>query len=624
MAQSQLFKVSGKRFTQILSVTMLVTMSVYCFRKEYISADPLKIGIPNPNMFSKILSREEQIEKLKSHPKNDGNEYDLLVIGGGATGAGCALDAASRGLKVALVEKYDFSSGTSSKSTKLIHGGIRYLEKAFTTLDWDQYALVQEALHERSIFLYNAPHLAFISPIMIPIYKWWKVPYFWVGVKIYDFLAGDKNTKSSYFLTKAKTLENFPMLRTNDLVGALVYYDGQHNDSRMNIGLILTSVLYGANVANYVEVFEFKKNENGKICGAVVRDCLTGDTWTIAAKGVINATGPFADILRNLDSSLTPKMLSLSSGTHIILPGYYSSPNIGFIDPSTSDGRVIFFLPWQGNTLIGTTDSPTKISFDPTPKEEEISWILSEVKKYLSPEFIVRREDVLAAWSGIRPLVHKPGSKDTRSLIRSHIIDVSDSGLLTISGGKWTTYRRMAEDTIDRAIKEFNLKPSSAKCLTQNVQLIGASGWSDTLYVSLIRQFGIDLDISKYLSENYGDRASSVLNMSKLTGKRGHVRGIRLSDKYPFIDGEVRYAVRMEYAQTCSDVLARRTRLAFLDVLASLDALPKVIDIMSEELNWSETRKELEWKNTIEFLCSMGLSETMRNLTRADVENGNF
>ncbi|QSL64545.1 hypothetical protein MERGE_001846 [Pneumocystis wakefieldiae] len=624
MTQNSFFKVSGKRFMQILGGTILVSMPVYCFRKEYISADSLKVNIPTPDTFSKILSREEQIERLKSHSRNDGSEYDLLVIGGGATGAGCALDAASRGLKVALVEKYDFSSGTSSKSTKLIHGGIRYLEKAFKTLDWDQYALVQEALHERSIFLYNAPHLAFISPIMIPIYKWWKVPYFWLGVKTYDFLAGDKNTKPSFFLSKTKTLENLPILRTNYLAGALVYYDGLHNDSRMNIGLILTSVLYGANVANYVEVFEFKKNGNGKICGVVVRDRLTGDTWTIAAKGVINATGPFADILRSLDSSSTSKMLSLSSGTHIVLPGYYSPSNIGFINPNTSDGRVIFFLPWQGNILVGTTDSPTKISFDPVPKEEEISWILSEIKKYLNPKFIIKREDVLAAWSGIRPLVHKPGSKDTRSLVRSHIIDVSDSGLLTISGGKWTTYRLMAEDTIDRAIKEFNLKPSSTKCLTQHVQLIGASGWSDTLYISLIREFGIDLDISKYLSENYGDRASSVLNMSELRGRRGHVRGIRLSDKYPFIDGEVRYAVRMEYAQTCSDVLARRTRLAFLDVLAALDALPKVIDIMSEELNWSETRKELEWKNTIEFLCSMGLSETLRNLTRADVENGNF
>lgn len=413
------------------------------------------------------------------------------------------------------------------------------------------------------------------------------------------------------------------MLKTDNFLGGLIYYDGLQNDSRMNVGLILTSVLYGANVANYVEVFKFKKDKNGKICGVVVRDCLNGNTWTIAAKCVINATGPSSDILRNIDSPKNIKMLSLSSGTHIVLPGYYSPHSFGFIDPNTSDGRVIFFLPWQGNILVGTTDSPTEMLVNPVAKEEEISWILSEVGKYLNPQFSIRREDVLAAWSGIRPLICKSDEKSTENLVRSHIIDISDSGLLTITGGKWTTYRRMAEDTIDKAISEFNLKPST-KCLTENIQLIGTSGWKNTLYVSLIQQFGIDVDIAKYLCDSYGDRALSVLDMSKSTDKRRFVPGIRLNNKYPFIDGEVRYAVRIEYAQTCSDVLARRTRLAFLDAYAALEALPKVIDIMSEELNWSKTRKELEWKNTVEFLCSLGLPETKRHLTRFDVENGNF
>ncbi|CCJ29156.1 unnamed protein product [Pneumocystis jirovecii] len=618
-------KYSQRQFVQFLSGTMLVASSIYYFRRENINAEcPFGKDSFNTSAFSKMHSREEQIEKLKAHSQNDGTEYDLLIIGGGATGAGCALDASSRGLKVALVEKYDFSSGTSSRSTKLVHGGIRYLEKAVMKLDYDQYSLVHEALCERKTFLSIAPHLAFASPIMIPIYKWWQIPYFWAGVKAYDYLAGKDNIKSSYFLTKKKVMELFPMLKTKNLVGALVYYDGLQNDSRMNVSLILTSVLYGANVANYVEVSEFKKDKNGKICGVIVKDRLNGDIWTIAAKGVINATGPYTDILRNLDSPSSSKMVSLSSGVHIVLPGYYSPKNIGFIDPNTSDGRVIFFLPWQGNTLIGTTDSPTEISDNPTPKEEEISWILNEIKKHLNNDFVIRREDVLSAWCGIRPLISNSASKNTENLVRSHIIDISDSGLLTISGGKWTTYRQMAEDTIDRAVKEFNLKPSSVKCLTSNIQLIGASGWKSTLYVSLIHQFGIDTDIAKYLSKNYGDRAWSVLDMSKLTGKRWPSRGIRLNSRYPFIDGEVRYAVRVEYAQTCTDVLARRTRLAFLDVYAALEALPKVIDIMSEELNWSKTRKEQEWKNTLEFLCSMGLPETMHYLTRTDVENHKF
>ncbi|KAG5437057.1 hypothetical protein PCANB_001178 [Pneumocystis canis] len=583
MLETGLFRVSQRRFIQFFSGTILITLSVCYFRRKNINLDFLRLDAPNATIFPKIMLREEQIEKLKAHSRNDGTEYDLLIIGGGATGAGCALDAASRGLKVALVEKYDFSSGTSSKSTKLVHGGIRYLEKAVMKLDYDQYALVNEALRERSTFLRIAPHLVFIFPIMIPIYKWWQIPYFWAGVKAYDYLAGKENIKSSYFLTKKKALEFFPMLKNNNLIGALVYHDGLHNDSRMNISLILTSVLYGANVANYVEVFEFKKDKNGKICGVVVKDRLNGDVWTIAAKGVINATGPFTDIIRNLDSPLNSEMMALSSGVHIVLPGYYSPYNIGFVDPKTSDGRVIFFLPWY----------------------------------YL-------RQDVLAAWCGIRPLIRSSIAKNTEDVTRSHVIDITDSGLLTISGGKWTTYRRMAEDTINKAIEEFNLNPSFTKCLTSNIQLIGASGWKSTLYVSLIRKYGIDTDIAKYLCENYGDRAWSVLDMSKSTGKKWYTQSLRLNDKYPFIDGEVRYAVRVEYAQTCTDVLARRTRLAFLDVHAALEALPKVIDIMSEELNWSKIREEQEWENTIKFLCSMGLSETMKHFTRADIENYGF
>ncbi|KAG5440541.1 hypothetical protein PCK2_000366 [Pneumocystis canis] len=320
-----IFEINSK----IFGGTVLITLSVYYLKKENINSNSLKLDAPDMTVSPKIILRKEQIKKLKAHSQNDGTEYDLLIIGGGATGAGCALDAASRKLKVALVEKYDFSSGTSSKSTKLIHGGIRYLEKAVMKLDYDQYALVNEALRERATFFRIAPHL----------FRWWQIPYFWVGVKAYDYLAGKENLKSSYFLTKKKALDLFPMLKNNDLIGALVYHDGLQNDSRTNVNLILTSVLYGADVANYVEVFEFKKDENGKLCGAVVKDCLNGDVWTIAAKGIINATGPFTDILRSLDSPLSSEMMSLSSGVHIVLPGYYSPHNIGFIDPKTSDGR---------------------------------------------------------------------------------------------------------------------------------------------------------------------------------------------------------------------------------------------------------------------------------------------
>jgi len=314
-------------------------------------------------------------------------------VGGGATGSGIALDAATRGLRVALVEKYDFSSGTSSRSTKLIHGGVRYLEKAIMNLDYEQYKMVREALHERATVLRIAPHLSYQMPIMLPIYKLWQVPYFWAGSKLYDIFAGSQRLESSYFLSKSKALEKFPMLSSDSLVGAMVYYDGAHNDSRTNIALALTAATYGATVANHVEVVDLIRSrvtdESGQekeiVSGAVVRDMLTGKKWEVKAKGVINATGPFADKLRQIDEGEKCENLVVpSSGVHIVLPDYYSPRDMGLLDPATSDGRVIYFLPWEGKTLSGTTDTPSVITDQPKPLEEEISFILKEVGNYLN------------------------------------------------------------------------------------------------------------------------------------------------------------------------------------------------------------------------------------------------
>jgi glycerol-3-phosphate dehydrogenase len=305
-----------------------------------------------------------------------------------------------------------------------------------------------------------------------------------------------------------------------------------------------------------------------------------------------------------------------ASGVHVILPGYFSPGKMGLIDPSTSDGRVIFFLPWQGNTIAGTTDSPSTISANPLPDEKSIEWILSEVGHYLAPEINVRRGDVLAAWSGIRPLVKDPKAKNTESLVRNHLIDISSSGLLTCAGGKWTTYRQMAEECVDAAIQEFGLDPKSVTnaprvsgtemiddgaildgtCQTHKVRLIGAHGFSNTLFIPLIQHFGVETEVAKHLTESYGDRAWTVAALCKLTDKRFPARGERISQLYPFVDGEIRYAVRHEYAQTAVDVLARRTRLAFLNAQAALEALPKVIDIMAHELKWGSRRQDLEWK----------------------------
>ncbi|KAL8823619.1 MAG: hypothetical protein Q9191_005697, partial [Dirinaria sp. TL-2023a] len=577
------------------------------------------------------LARDDTGEK---QGKDEAEPYDLLVIGGGATGSGIALDAVTRGLKVAVVDRDDFASGTSSKSTKLVHGGVRYLEKAVWELDYNQYKLVKEALRERKYFLDTAPHLSSWLPIMIPVQKWWQAPYFWAGTKFYDFLAGSEGIESSYFLTKTRAMDAFPMLRKDNLFGALVYYDGAHNDSRMNISLAMTAALYGATVVNHIEVTGLEKDANGKLCGARLKDRIaekngkSTSEFSIKAKGIINATGPFTDAIRKMDEPSVQEIVAPSSGVHVILPGFYSPSKMGLIDPSTSDGRVIFFLPWQGNTIAGTTDAPANIVQNPIAGEEEINWILSEIRGYLAPDINVRRGDVLAAWSGIRPLVRDPKSKNTESLVRNHLITTSNSGLLTIAGGKWTTYRQMAEETVDEALKLYNLQPRAlvqvprisgtemiddsapldGSCQTHQVRLIGAHGFSKTLFINLVQHFGIETHVATHLAESYGDRAWTVAALSAPTEKRFPVRGVKISALYPFIDGEIRYSVRHEYAQTAIDVIARRTRLAFLNAQAALEALPQVIDLMAQELQWDPKRQEREWTDAVQFLASMGLA----------------
>ncbi|KAK9766524.1 mitochondrial glycerol-3-phosphate dehydrogenase [Basidiobolus ranarum] len=590
----------------------------------YSDSKPLALDDVDPNRpktFWSPPNRQEVINQLKGFQK-DGSErpaaeqseppFDLLIVGGGATGTGVALDAATRGLKVALVERDDFASGTSSRSTKLVHGGVRYLEKAFMELDYEQYKLVTEALHERATFLKIAPYLSYQLPIMLPVYKWWQLPYYWVGCKFYDIFAGKEKLESSYVLGKSKALEAFPMLKEENLVGALVYYDGQHNDSRMNVTLALTAAAHGAVVANHVEVVSLVKEPSPEdktkevVRGAIVRDTFTGEEWTVKAKGVINATGPFTDGLRKMDEPKEAEIVAPSAGVHIILPNYYSPQNMGLLDPATTDGRVIFFLPWQGNVIAGTTDSKTEVTANPLAQEEEIAWILEEVQRYLSSDVKVRRSDVLAAWSGIRPLVRDPSSKDTASLVRNHMINVSDSNLVTIAGGKWTTYRSMAEETIDKAIEVLDLKPTS-DCLTETTQLLGSHGYSNTMFIRLIQHFGLETEVAQHLASSYGDRAWNVAALAESTNKSYPKVGHRLNQLYPYIEAEIVYAVRNEYACTAVDVLARRTRLAFLNAHAALESLPRVIEIMAQELNWDQARKEKEYRESFDFLKTMGL-----------------
>lgn len=573
-----------------------------------------------------LPSRSEQVKTLQS-----GEEFDVLIIGGGATGAGCALDAVTRGLKTAMVEADDFASGTSSKSTKLIHGGVRYLQNAIMGLDIEQYRMVKEALHERASMLRSAPHLTRPLPIMLPVYTWWQIPYFWVGIKAYDLVAGDRNVKTSYYLSREDALELFPMLRGDKLCGAIVYYDGQQDDARMCLAVSLTAARHGAAISNHVEVLELLKKkdpESGKdvLCGAKVRDNISKKEWTIKAKCIINATGPFTDSIRKMDNPTVKTICCPSSGVHIVLPGYYSPQQMGLLDPATSDGRVIFFLPWLNGTIAGTTDAPCEVTRSPMPSEDEIQFILSEIKNYLNKDVDVRRGDVLSAWSGIRPLVQDPNKGDTKSLARNHIVHVSESKLITIAGGKWTTFRAMAEHTIDAAIKACKLEPER-ECVTDGLWIEGAQGWTPTMYIRLVQDLGLEVEVAKHLAISYGDRAFAVAKMAALTGKRWPIIGKKLHPEFPYIDAEVRYGIR-EYACTLVDMVARRLRLSFLNVQAASEALPMVADIMAEELKWSKEEKERQIKACEHFLQTQMGQQVNRqlkekipvNLSKAEVE----
>lgn len=372
-------------------------------------------------------------------------------------------------------------------------------------------------------------------------------------------------------------------------------------------------MFHGAIVTNYTQVTDLLKDSDGKVNGAIIEDRLTGKKIPVRAKTVINAAGPFCDHIRKMDDGKVIPMVSPSAGTHIILPNYFSPTNMGLIDPSTSDGRVLFFLPWEGNVISGTTDAPSELDYNPKASEGDIEFILKEINGYLTDDVMVRRSDVLAAWAGIRPLVKDPKAEkgSTQALVRNHLITTSDSGLITIAGGKWTTYRNMAKETIDYAIEFGNLKPERPEADTSTCLLLGAHGFTDTTYLKLIQQFGIETDVAKHLAKSYGDRSVLVGELCEDTCLRWPLHGKRLHHLYPYDESEVIYACRYEHAQSAVDVLARRTRLAFLSVQAARESLPRVIELMSKELHWSKSECEKQKKQTELFLESMGLNEVL-------------
>jgi glycerol-3-phosphate dehydrogenase len=533
------------------------------------------------------MDRIHRLESLKQEAP-----FDLLVIGAGATGCGIAADAASRGLKVALIERFDIAEGTSSRSTKLVHGGVRYLEMAVKKLNRAQYHLVREGLFERGVLLKNAPHLANPLALVTPLYSWLEIPYIYAGLLLYDVLAGRKGLGHSYVIGRAEALRRFPMLKREGLKAGVVYYDAQFNDARMAVTLALTAQKHGAVVANHVEAIALEKS-GGRLSGAVVRDALTGEVFTVKAAGIVNAAGPFVDSLRQLDDIEAAPILKSSSGVHIILPERFVPPATGLMIPKTDDGRVLFILPWQGHALIGTTDNPAEIVDHPRAKEEEVEYLLRYINRYFDVD--VKRGDVTAVWSGLRPLIQAPEAQNTAQLVREHMIQASPSGLLTVAGGKWTSYRRMAEEAVDHAVGLFGLRPARL-CRTGHLPLAGAERFDPSGEAVLVRIWGLAPDIAHHLHHAYGDQAGRVAVLAQAGF------GARLHPQHPFIEAEAVYTARCEFAERAMDVLARRMPLALLDNAAAKAALPRVVELMAAELGWDQARCQSEIITSMERL----------------------
>lgn len=497
--------------------------------------------------------------------------FDVVVVGGGATGAGVALDAASRGLRVALLERCDLAAGTSSRSTKLVHGGVRYLEQAVRHADRSQFHLVREALRERAVLLRNARHLARPLPLITPAYSPLDLPYYFTGLKLYDMLAGRAKLHPSRRLGREEALRRFPTLKRDGLRGAVEYYDGQFDDARTNVALALTAQEHGAVVLTYAEVTAFDRS-HGRLAGGEVVDRLTGERHAFAARVVVNAAGPYADEVRRLDDPDSPPLLTVSSGVHVVLPGRYAPPDTGLLIPKTEDGRVLFLLPWHGHTLAGTTDNPAPLEDDPQPRKEDVDYVLRHVREY--SELPVERGDVLAAWSGIRPLVEDGEGGDTARKSRDHVVLTSPSGLVTVTGGKWTTYRSMAEDAVDTAVAVGDLSPARG-CVTRDLPLVGSARFSPDGHARLRSLYGLPGDVALHLNRAYGDRAEAVARLAR------DGLGERLAAGHPYIEAEVVYARDRELACTADDVLARRLRLSFLDRAAAEAARPRIEELLA-------------------------------------------
>ena len=500
------------------------------------------------------MNRDEQLARLRE----PGVTWDILVIGGGATGIGIAVDAASRGYRTCLVEQGDFGMGTSSRSTKLIHGGVRYLRQG-------NIGLVREALRERGILRRNAPHLVRELGFVIPSYGRWDKAYYGAGLRLYDLLAGGSKFPRSRSLSKADALDLAPTLRADGLRGGLLYYDGQFDDARLLISLAQTAVDHGACLVNYAAAAGITKDAQGRATGACVRDEETGDEVEVYAKVVVNAAGPFIDEVRRQDQPGVEGLVAPSQGVHLVLDRAFLPGHTAIVVPRTPDGRVMFAIPWLGHTLVGTTDTPIDAPVrQPRPRETEVESIIETVSRYLAGP--PSRSDIRSVFTGIRPLVKKGVGGATAALSREHSIYVSASGLVSIAGGKWTTYRVMARDCVDQAAKVGGLPVR--ECVTEDLRLHGRPG--EPAHASA--------------TAAYGSEAAAVEALIRETPGWDVPGG----GAAPHL-GEVIWAVREEMARTVEDVLARRSRLLFLDARAAVAMAPAVAAVMARELGRDAT-----------------------------------
>jgi glycerol-3-phosphate dehydrogenase len=532
--------------------------------------------------------------------------FDICVIGGGATGAGCALDSQLRGLRTVLLDASDFASAASSASTKLVHGGVRYLEQAVKSLNLEEYRMVKSALRERQYMLANAPHLAHPSHFLVPVYSWSKALYYLAGMKMYDAVAGKSNLFPSSFLSRKETLRRMPALNAMGLRGAVAYSDGQFDDARYDLALVDTFVGTGGAALNHARVTGFAHDPQGRLSAANVHDAISGDEFVVRARKFVNATGTGADKVRQLANPQLPTRMRPSKGVHLLFPAHLFPGTDALLVPHTEDGRVIFAVPWQERLLVGTTDDEVTPATRMVVQKDEAQYLLRQLNPYLQTP--LRREQAISGLAGLRPLVAAHGRTETSKLIRDHEVELdSTSGLISILGGKWTTHRLMAQDTIDAAQREL-ATPVSAS-LTRQQPLAGSQDFDSGFAERLEKEYALSADVARHLAGKFGTRALKIMELLKENPEWKS----RLAVGVPSIQAEIVYCIRYEMAETIEDLLARRTGVEMYGWKEALAAARAAARLLARERQWDAAKEAAavaEYSDRIRgFLNELELNE---------------